>query len=117
MTLTLVRQSQHAHVLICSSCGEGCKRSCTDIEKPENSNPSRQLKNEIEKSLLDGQKPGWLVRVVESSCLDVCPVGAISVRLVGAEGVQNRVLTWTVKPEQDTERIIEELKKHLQRTA
>lgn len=113
MTVNLVRKSQHSHVLVCRSCGEGCVRP-DSISKE---NPSTLLKQAIEAALLNGERPAWNVRVVESGCLDVCPVGAVSVRLVGAETGEHKVLTWTVSPENDLKQLLEELRGHLKRVS
>lgn len=79
--------------------------------------PTRQLRRALEEALLNGQVNKWQVRVVESSCLDICPVGSISVRLVGAENSEEPVLTWTIQPETDLDELLDTLKKYLPRLA
>ncbi len=72
---------------------------------------SAELKRRLEDELLSGQ--GWQVRIVESGCLDVCPVGGITVRLVGAENSEHKTLTWTCEPTTGLEDLIGELKKFI----
>lgn len=98
----VVRKSDHAYVLVCRTCGDAFKTTPST---------SVQLKRLLEDGLLAGQ--GWEVRVVESGCLDVCPVGAVTVRLVGAENSAHKTLTWTWQPAQDAEDLLAELRKYL----
>ncbi|MBM3381703.1 MAG: hypothetical protein FJY29_04600 [Betaproteobacteria bacterium] len=117
MTVVLKRRSQHAHILVCRTCGDTCMSSSSTEEASNEEHPTKKLRVALENSLLNGQKEKWQVRIVESSCLDICPVGAISVRLVGAETSENKVLTWTVAPETDVEELLEALKNYLPRLA
>jgi len=98
----IVRKSDHAYVLVCRTCGDAFKTTPST---------STQLKRLLEDDLLAGQ--GWQVRVVESGCLDVCPVGAVTVRLVGAEKSEHKTLTWTWQPAHDAEDLLAELRKYL----
>jgi hypothetical protein len=107
--LKLVRKSQHAHILVCRTCGDGF----VSAGNPSPVCKSADVKKRLEDELLGGQ--GWQVRVVETGCLDVCPVGAITVRLVGAENSDHKVLTWTHDPDTDPAALLTELKKYLVR--
>lgn len=110
MSLKLVRKSQHAHVLICRSCSEA-------FSSPGGSGAqtvAQQLKMYLESQLLSQPGETFQVRIVESSCLDVCPVGAVSVRLVGAEGTGEKTMTWTCHPVDDADDLLRQLKAFLQ---
>lgn len=109
MTLKLVRKSAHAHVLICKSCGDGF----VSAGESSSANESARLRTQLENELLSGNGHSWQVRIVESGCLDVCPVGAVSVRLVGAEQSEHKCLTWTCEPKSDVAELLTEIKKHL----
>ena len=113
MTATLVRRSQHAHILVCRSCGEACIRPGAEGAE----HLSATLRKTLENAFLNGQNPAWNVRIVESGCLDICPVGAISVRLVGAENSEHKTLTWTVSSDQNIHELIQLLSKHLIRAS
>jgi len=115
MTIKLVRRSQHAHLLLCRTCGDTCISSADQVAANADNHPTHLLKQHIENAFLNGQSPAWQLRVVESSCLDICPVGAISVRLVGAENSEARVLTWTCDPRADGQEIVDILKQHIPR--
>jgi hypothetical protein len=117
MTVTLKRRSQHAHILLCRTCGDTCVSAKESHSHSAEEHPTKKLRIALENALLNGQSQKWQVRVVESSCLDVCPVGEISVRLVGAESADAKVLTWTVSPETDVEELLETLKNYLPRLA
>lgn len=104
-----VRKSHHAHILVCKSCGDGFVAA----EGSQAEAKSVLLKRRLEDELLNGQ--GWQVRVVETGCLDVCPVGAITIRLVGAENSEHKSLTWTCDPDNEVEALTTELKKYLVR--
>lgn len=110
MPLKLVRKSQHAHVLICRSCSE----AFSSVGVPGAQSVAQELKMYLESQLLSRPGETFQVRVVESSCLDVCPVGAVSVRLVGAEGSAEKTLTWTCHPTDDAEELLQHLKGFLQ---
>lgn len=113
MPAALVRRSQHAHILICRSCGDACiQQEASDLD-----HPAKRVRQALELAFLNGQKPPWNVRIVESGCLDICPVGKISVRLVGAEGQEYKTLTWTLSPEQDINDLIEQLRELLSRSS
>lgn len=108
MVVKLLRRSQHAHVLVCRSCGD----AFSSQQNSSGQSVSALLKKTLENELLSGQGQKWQVRIVESGCLDVCPVGAVSVRLVGAEDGE-KTLTWTCDPHQDVQELVAELKKYL----
>ncbi|MFZ9519612.1 MAG: hypothetical protein ACO3A4_03965 [Silvanigrellaceae bacterium] len=108
MTLKLVRKSQHAHVLVCKSCGD----AFVSDESFRGLTASSHVKTILEAELLNGRE-GWLVRVVESGCLDVCPVGEVSVRLVGAENNEHKSLTWTINPKAEIGDLVATIQKHL----
>ncbi|NBW80596.1 (2Fe-2S) ferredoxin domain-containing protein [bacterium] len=110
MTLKLVRKSQHAHVLVCRSCGD----AFASDETFRAVTASAHVKKNLESELLNG-RDGWQVRVVESGCLDICPVGAISVRLVGAENTESKTLTWTIDPKSDAGALATEIQQFLRR--
>jgi|1048.fasta_scaffold47788_2 predicted metal-binding protein len=110
MTVKLVRKSQHAHVLVCKSCGD----VFASDESFRGVNASSHVKKILETELLNG-RDGWLVRVVESGCLDVCPVGEMSVRLVGAENTEHKTLTWTIDPKSDAGLLVAEIQNFLKR--
>jgi len=78
-----VRCSNHPHILVCRSCGEACR--FPDSNELQRDRTSLEIKQFLEEQLLNDPSQSWSVRVVESSCLDVCPRGAVSVRLVGAK--------------------------------
>lgn len=103
MSFKILRKSQHAHVLVCRTCGDVFAGASARVRKA------------VEDELLSIPGESWQVRVVESSCLEVCPVGAISVRLVGAEGIDFKSLTWSIEPDADVKELIDELKKYLTR--
>lgn len=109
MALKPLRRSQHAHILLCRTCGDSCRKSAATSAD----NPTQLLRKKLELAFQGGLHSQWQVRFVESSCLDICPVGAISVRLVGAENSESKTLTWTVDPEKSLEELIETLKEHL----
>jgi predicted metal-binding protein len=117
MTVTLKRRGQHAHILVCRSCGDTCVTTNSANDASSGEHPTKKLRIALENALLNGQSTKWQVRVIESSCLDICPVGEISVRLVGAESSESKVLTWTVSPQTDVEELLETLKKYLPRLA
>lgn len=96
-------------MLLCRSCGEGCRRSDDNME----ASPTQMLKQKLKRAFLADQQNKWLKRNVESSCLDVCPVPAISVRPMGAEHSQFKSLMWTRDPNQKCDDLIETLKQHL----
>lgn len=114
MTLKLVRKTQHAHVLICRFCGDACI-SQDSAGPAKSASASARLKIELENALLSSHDGSWLVRIVESGCLDVCPVGALSVRLVGADCGEDKTLTWTCDPQTDSDELISQLKQFLSR--
>jgi len=106
-----VRRSHHAHLLVCRSCGEACRFPDSDSSAQERS--SLEIKQFLEEQLLNDPKQSWSVRIVESSCLDVCPRGAVSVRLVDAKNSEHSCLTWTVATKKQLEHLLELLKTHL----
>ncbi|MEY4065291.1 MAG: hypothetical protein RIR26_1499 [Pseudomonadota bacterium] len=109
MALKPSRQSQHAHVLLCRSCGDSCKKNVGTSEE----HPTQLLRKKLELAFQGGLQNSWQVRFVESSCLDLCPVGAITVRLVGAENSESKTLTWTLDPEKSLDDMITTLKDHI----
>lgn len=108
-----VRFSNHPHLLICRSCGEACRFPDTDSSGHERT--SLEIKQFLESKLLNEPGQIWSVRVVESSCLDVCPRGAVSVRLVDAKNSEHSSLTWTVASQQELEQLLEQIKAHIVR--
>lgn len=108
-----VRRSHHAHLLICRSCGEACR--LFDSNASDHERTSLEIKHFLEEELLNNPSQTWSVRVVESSCLDVCPRGAVSVRLVGAKNAEHSCLTWTVSTKNQLEELLELIKKHVDR--
>ena len=109
MALKPSRQTQHAHVLLCRSCGDSCRKNNTGSED----HPTQLLRKKLELAFQGNLHSSWQVRFVESSCLDICPVGSISVRLVGAENSESKTLTWTVDPEKSLDEIIATLKDYI----
>lgn len=106
-----VRRSNHAHLLICRSCGEVCR--FPDADSTEVERTSAEMKHFLEDQLLNDPAQVWSVRVVESSCLDVCPRGAVSVRLVGAQNADQANLTWSISSKAQLAELLESLKSHL----
>jgi len=109
-----VRCSNHPHILVCRSCGEACR--FPDSNELQQDRTSLEIKQFLEEQLLNDPSQSWSVRVVESSCLDVCPRGAVSVRLVGAKNSENSCLTWTVSTKNQLEQLLEQIKNHLNRS-
>jgi predicted metal-binding protein len=108
-----IRRSNHAHLLVCRSCGEACRFS--DSDATEHERTSLAIKHFLEEQLLNEPEQSWSVRVVESSCLDVCPRGAVSVRLVGAKNSEHSSLTWTVASQHQLEQLLSLIKTHIER--
>lgn len=89
-------------VLVCTKC----HKSISPDSLKEEGNSGENLKNWLKKSLKesgDAQK----IRVVTSSCLDVC---IDELQAVTYAGVHGDTETFTVLPEQDREKLLQFLK-------
>jgi predicted metal-binding protein len=93
----------HAHlVLVCEKCGAKLE--------PE-AKLSLGLKDQVKKKLVTGGQWGP-VRVVTSSCLDLCPQGKIAVGFTGDSGRTSEVLPF--EPETLVERVLHKIEERQQ---
>lgn len=89
-----------AVVLVCTKCG----KSISSLK--EEGNAGDNLKNFLKKSLKDSGDLGK-VRVVTSSCLDVCIAELQAVAIASTHG---KTETFTVHPEKDREEFLKHIK-------
>ena len=81
----------NALILVCEKCG---KKLDSDSDK----NPSRRLVSRLKKMAKKTLGRGE-VRALATSCMDVCPDGAISIAVVSLRREGNHTRFYTVTPD------------------
>ncbi|HEY8269269.1 MAG TPA: (2Fe-2S) ferredoxin domain-containing protein [Pseudobdellovibrionaceae bacterium] len=90
-----------AVVLVCEKCG----KSLDGLKLKEDGNASDNLKKYL-KSQLKQHGYGKQVRVVNSSCLDICIKNKVAVSYNPVDTSKHQQQTFTVHPEEDREQIL-----------
>lgn len=91
-----------AVVLVCTKCS----KSISSSSLKEEGNAGENLKTFLKKSLKDSGDLGK-VRVVTSSCLDVC---IDELQAVSVASTHGKTETFTVHPEKDREELLKHIK-------
>ena len=93
-----------AVVLICEKCG----KSLDGLKLKEDGNAAENLKKYL-KSELKERGCGKRIRVVTSSCLDICIKNEVAISYSPVDTTRHPQQTFTVHPEQDREQILKYL--------
>lgn len=90
-----------AVVMVCEKCG----KSLDGLKLKEEGNAAENLKKYL-KSQLKERGYGKEIRVVTSSCLDICIKNEVAVSYCPVDTNKHPQQTFTVHPEQDREQIL-----------
>jgi predicted metal-binding protein len=90
-----------AVLMICEKCG----KSLDDLKLEESGNASENLKKYLKGQMKDhGLNKN--IRIVNSSCLDVCIKNAVAISYNPVDTKTHAQQTFTVHPEQDRQQIL-----------
>jgi predicted metal-binding protein len=90
-----------AVVMICEKCG----KSLDDLKLKEDGNASENLKKYL-KGQMKELGHGKRIRVINSSCLDICQKNKVAISYNPVDTTQHQQQIFTVHPEEDRQQVL-----------